>query len=125
MCQKCIQWTLDEKHAFLRQALEVRLVSLQLEVGNYKGALSVGQPLLKELKRLDDKSLLVEVQLMESRCYYALSNYPKSRCAPPRRAAHAHASAGLRSCLRARRPTASTARPSCKLRSTSSPVRPV
>ena len=77
MCQDCIQWTLDEKHAFLRQALEVflcfrpsphcshitqvRLVSLQLEVGNFKGALAVGQPLLKELKRLDDKSLLVEV----------------------------------------------------------------
>ena len=61
VCQDCIEWTQEEKHAFLRQALEVRLVSLQLEVGNYRGALAVGQPLLKELKRLDDKALLVEV----------------------------------------------------------------
>jgi len=81
VCQECIEWTQEEKHAFLRQALEVRLVSLQLEVGNFRAALAVGQPLLKELKRLDDKALLVEVQLMESRAYYALSNYPKSRAA--------------------------------------------
>jgi 26S proteasome regulatory subunit N6 len=93
VCQDCIEWTQEEKHAFLRQALEVRLVSLQLEVANYRGALAVGQPLLKELKRLDDKALLVEVcrwcrvvgahpgqvQLMESRAYFALSNFPRAR----------------------------------------------
>ena len=52
----------------------MRLVSLQLEVGNYKGALSVGQPVLKELKRLDDKALLVEVRIAYT--FHLISAFP-------------------------------------------------
>lgn len=40
---------------------------------------NVGSKLLKELKKLDDKVLLVEVQLLESKVYQELSNIPKSR----------------------------------------------
>lgn len=39
----------------------------------------IGSVLLKELKKLDDKALLVEVQLLESRVYQKLGNIPKSR----------------------------------------------
>eukprot|EP00729_Bicosta_minor_P008082 gene8082-19094_t len=63
LCLESIEWTKSEKRQFLRQTLEIMLASLHL----------------KELKRLDDKLQLVEVQLMESKAYYALSNYPKSR----------------------------------------------
>ena len=43
--------------------------------------LSPGSQLLRELKKMDDKALLVEVQLLESKTYHALSNLPKARAA--------------------------------------------
>lgn len=63
------------------QALEARLIGLYFDTGNYQAALADGSKLLKELKKLDDKNLLVEVQLLESKTYHALSNLPKARAA--------------------------------------------
>lgn len=40
-----------------------------------------GSQLLQELKKMDDKALLVEVQLLESKTYHALSNLPKAHAA--------------------------------------------
>jgi len=81
MCKECIQWAKDEKRTFLRQALEARLISLFFDTKKYQEALSLGSSLLRELKKLDDKALLVEVQLLESKVYHALSNLPKARAA--------------------------------------------
>merc|ERR1712227_976056 len=81
LCKECIQWATEEKRIFLRQALEARLIGLYFDVGRYQDALADGSKLLKELKKLDDKNLLVEVQLLESQVYQALSNLPKARAA--------------------------------------------
>ncbi|EGD79937.1 26S proteasome non-ATPase regulatory subunit 11 [Salpingoeca rosetta] len=81
MCKDCISWAKDSKRTFLRQALEVRLISLHLEAGEYQECLTQIRPLLRELKRLDDRQLLMEVHLMESKAYFFLSNYPKARAA--------------------------------------------
>ncbi|KAF2478243.1 PCI-domain-containing protein [Lindgomyces ingoldianus] len=79
--KSCIEWAISERRGFLRQNLETRLVSLYMQKQSYYEALTLINSLLKELKRLDDKLVLVEVQLLESRVYHALGNIPKGRAA--------------------------------------------
>ena len=58
---------MEEKRTYLRQALEARLMALYFDTKNFKECLSLGQRLYSELKKLDDKALLVEIQLTESK----------------------------------------------------------
>ncbi|CAG9858715.1 unnamed protein product [Phyllotreta striolata] len=81
LCKECIEWAKEERRTFLRQSLEARLIALYFDTGMYTDALQLESTLLKELKKLDDKNLLVEVQLLESKTYHALSNLPKARAA--------------------------------------------
>ncbi|CAH1156123.1 unnamed protein product [Phaedon cochleariae] len=81
LCKECIEWAKEERRTFLRQSLEARLIALYFDTGMYNEALQLESTLLKELKKLDDKNLLVEVQLLESKTYHALSNLPKARAA--------------------------------------------
>merc|ERR1712212_1083051 len=80
-CKECIDWAKSEKRTFLRQALEARLIALYIDNKDYQASLTLGGELLAELKKMDDKQLLVEVQLLESKTYHALSNLPKARAA--------------------------------------------
>ncbi|GAA6063938.1 hypothetical protein JCM10212_002136 [Sporobolomyces blumeae] len=75
------EWAKGEKRIFLKQNLETRLVGLYIENQNYKEALALINSLLRELKRLDDKMILTEVHLLESRVNYALVNMPKAKAA--------------------------------------------
>ncbi|MCJ1354162.1 MAG: 26S proteasome regulatory subunit rpn6 [Icmadophila ericetorum] len=79
--KSCIEWAISERRSFLRQSLETRLVSLLMIKQSYYEALTLINSLLRELKRLDDKLVLVEVQLLESRVYHALGNQPKAKAA--------------------------------------------
>ncbi|XP_054288549.1 26S proteasome non-ATPase regulatory subunit 11 [Macrosteles quadrilineatus] len=81
LCKECIEWAKEERRTFLRQSLEARLIALYFDTGMYTEALQLGSTLLKELKKLDDKNLLVEVLLLESKTYHALSNLSKARAA--------------------------------------------
>ncbi|KAF8343361.1 PCI-domain-containing protein [Amanita rubescens] len=76
-----IAWAKREKRIFLKHSLETRLVSLQLESHQYKPALSLIDNLLAELKRLDDKMILTEVHLLESRVYRGIGNLSKAKAA--------------------------------------------
>merc|ERR1712226_1587067 len=81
LCKECIEWAKEERRTFLRQSLESRLIGLYYDTNRFKDALALGATLLKEPKKLDDKNLLVEVQLLESKTYHALGNLPKARAA--------------------------------------------
>ncbi|NXK55519.1 PSD11 ATPase, partial [Chauna torquata] len=88
LCLECIEWAKSEKRTFLRQALEVCYITWFVTGSRcgaaHEGSCSsplLGSQLLRELKKMDDKALLVEVQLLESKTYHALSNLPKARAA--------------------------------------------
>ncbi|CAL9026200.1 unnamed protein product [Prunus brigantina] len=53
-----------EKRTFLLQRVEARLASLLMESKEYSEALSVLSGLIKEVRRLVDKLLLVDIDLM-------------------------------------------------------------
>jgi 26S proteasome regulatory subunit N6 len=93
-----IAWTKAEKRIFLKHSLETRLVGLcvtffpcfsrfsdlqnpnrQLENQQYISALALIDTLLTELKRLDDKMILTEVHLLESRVYRGIGNFAKAK----------------------------------------------
>ncbi|KAI0929288.1 hypothetical protein AcW1_006271 [Taiwanofungus camphoratus] len=76
-----IEWAKREKRIFLKHSFETRLVGLQLETSQYKPALALIDSLLTELKRLDDKMILTEVHLFESRVWRGLGNLSKAKAA--------------------------------------------
>lgn len=79
LCMQCIQWAREEKRTYLRQALEARLMALYFDTKKYTDCLKLGARLYAELKKLDDKALLVEVQLTESKAYHSIGNLQNSR----------------------------------------------
>lgn len=79
LCKESIEWCNEERRTFLRQRIESRLASCLLKQKEYKSALSIIGSLIKEVKKIDDKLLLVEIQLVESRIHLALQNLPKAK----------------------------------------------
>lgn len=75
------EWAKSERRIFLKQNLETKLIGLYFESKNYREALPLIDTLLRELKKLDDKMILTEVHLLESKVNHAISNLPKAKAA--------------------------------------------
>ena len=56
-------------------------MTLHYEKKEYTEALQMGTQLLRELKKVDDKNLLLKVLLCEAEIYHALGNLGKARAA--------------------------------------------
>ncbi|KAH7731311.1 Protein RPN-6.1 a [Aphelenchoides avenae] len=81
LCKECIQWAEEQNRTFLRQTLQARLVRLLNDLHRYSQALQLASSLVRELKKVDDKDLIVEVQLEESKACYHLASLAKARAA--------------------------------------------
>lgn len=81
LCKEIVQWTRAEKRTFLRQRVEARLAALLMDNKEFSEALNLLSGLIKEVRRLDDKLLLVEIDLLESKLHFSLRNLPKAKAA--------------------------------------------
>ena len=79
LCLESIAWCKESKRTFLRQRIETKLALLYYKAKRYPEAIEALTPLTKEVKKLDDKALLVEIYLVESKVQHALRNLPKTR----------------------------------------------
>lgn len=81
LCRECINWCYTEKRTYLRHRIQARLGGVLLQRKQYKDSLSQLRSLVREIKKLDDKQLMVEISLTESRVYHQLKDLPKARAA--------------------------------------------
>lgn len=81
LCREMVEWTRAEKRMFLRQRVEARLAALLMESKEYPEALSLLTNLVREVRRLDDKLLLVDIDLLECKLHFSLKHLPKAKAA--------------------------------------------
>jgi 26S proteasome regulatory subunit N6 len=79
ICLDAITWAEQSKRTFLKQRIQTRLASVYVAMRQYNQAISLITRLTREVKKFDDKLLLVEIFLIESRAHLQLENLPKSK----------------------------------------------
>mmetsp|Transcript_70553 Transcript_70553/g.138708 ORF Transcript_70553/g.138708 Transcript_70553/m.138708 type:complete len:436 (-) Transcript_70553:263-1570(-) len=81
LCEQVVAWCMAEKRSFLRQRVQSKLAALLFKAEKYTDALQLASKLIRELKKLEDKQLLVETHLVEARIQHSLRNVPKAKAA--------------------------------------------
>jgi len=79
LCKESIEWCVQEKRTFLKQRIQARLAEIMLRLKQYNEAIKLITRLAREVKKIDDKLLLVEIHLIESKVHHSLQNVPKSK----------------------------------------------
>jgi 26S proteasome regulatory subunit N6 len=72
-------WAKGKKHLFLSQRIDLHLAAVYLENREYQHALSITSSLISDVKKREDKMLLVDVYLLQSHIYNQLKNLPKAK----------------------------------------------
>ena len=90
-CKDCISWCVEGKRAFLRQRMEAKLASLYIAQSKAPAALELLSNLTIEVRKMDDKVLLVELLVLETRAQFALRNIAKAKASLTAAKANANA----------------------------------
>lgn len=79
LCHYLIKWCEDQKRTYLKHRIELRLASLMLNTGKTDEALNIIEPILSEVRKADDKHLLVELYLIEAKINHKIKNFAKAK----------------------------------------------
>ena len=79
LCNYLIRWCEEQKRTYLKHRIELRLATLMLTTGKPNEALQIIEPILSEVRKADDKHLLVELYLVEAKVNHKINNYAKAK----------------------------------------------
>ncbi|KAL7715952.1 Proteasome regulatory subunit [Entamoeba marina] len=79
ICEQTIEWAKQSNRSFLRQKLEQRLALYYFLGNQHSRALTLVTDLIKNAKKMDDKLLSVELQLLEAKIHRKVKNITKAR----------------------------------------------
>ena len=79
LCLWLVDWCVQEKRTYLKHRMELKLAGLYLDVGEPDKGMKIIEPILVEVRKADDKLLLVELYLLESKINYRVKNYAKAK----------------------------------------------
>lgn len=87
MCLTLIDWCQKEKKTYLRHKIEIRLAALYqimvyhifIRKEKYTKGLDIIDGIIKEVRKADDKHMLLEIYLTESKLHFGLENISKSK----------------------------------------------
>ena len=79
ICKDIIDWCAKEKRTFLKLRMEVKLANLYFMKQLHKDALNLISILKVEIKKIEDVTLHVDVNLTETKIHIELENVPKAK----------------------------------------------
>lgn len=79
LCRKILDWSIRENKNFLKYKLQIRLANILYARNEFAQAKKEIDEVIKEAKDVDDKNLLVESFLLESKLIYESKNIAKAK----------------------------------------------
>lgn len=90
LCKKILEWSIRENKNFLKVRLQIRFANILYMRGEFTNAKKEIDEVIKEARDVDDKNLLVEGYLLESKLIYETKNIPKAKASLTACRAHAN-----------------------------------
>jgi len=81
LCKTVVKWAESEKRSFLKHRVQVKLGWIYLEGKKLTEGMEAIEKLSYEVKKLEEKVLLVEIYLIQSKMFFEIKNVPRAKAA--------------------------------------------